>query len=52
MENQEAIRRPFKVARVSTGDMPTLSAISLDGIAPVGRTNHRQRESCEADYHF
>ena len=42
--NQEAIRRLFKVTRVSTGNMPTLPATFPDGIAPVGRTNDDERE--------
>jgi hypothetical protein len=42
--NKEAIRRLFKVTRVSTGNMPTLPAIFPDGIAPVGRTNDDERE--------
>jgi hypothetical protein len=42
--NQKAIRRRFDVTRVSTGNVPTLSAIFPDGIAPVGRTNDDERE--------
>src|SRR5437660_576665 len=41
-ENQEAIRRLFKVTRVLAGNMSTLPAIFPDGIAPVGRTNDHQ----------
>src|ERR1700676_4742924 len=43
--NQEAIRRLFKVTRVSTGNMPTLPAIFPDGIAPVGRTGAQWPDS-------
>ena len=42
--DQEAIRRLFKVRRVSTGNVPTLPAIFPDGIAPVRRTNDDERE--------
>jgi hypothetical protein len=42
--SQKAIRRRFSVTRVSTGNVPTLSAIFPDGIAPVGRTNDDERE--------
>jgi hypothetical protein len=42
---QEAILRLFKVARVSTGNMPTLPAIFPDGIAPVGWTGAQWPDS-------
>src|ERR1700736_5840931 len=43
--NQEAIRRLFKVTRVSTGNMPTLPATFPDGIAPVGGTGAQWPDS-------
>src|SRR5216684_7469179 len=42
---QQAILRLFKVARVSTGNMPTLPAIFPDGIAPVGWTGAQWPDS-------
>ena len=43
--NQEAIRRLFKVTRVSTGNMPTLPATFPNGIAPVGGTGAQWPDS-------